>query len=358
MPRIAFLATAQAHQFLHFIPSALALARRPEVDVEIFSASPAGLDFIRRYDPEGLLTLNLMRTLNFRRDGLFTPPSRRLALELHWRKLRHFDAVVTTETSSSVLRSGRRLDSPLIEIKHGAGDRAGGYKKGHSAFDLVLVAGEKDRQRMIDLGLMSAERVKVGGYAKFETQPPDFKPFTDRKPVALYNPHFDPTVSTWLRHGRRVLATAAALTSWNFIVAPHVKLAPRRSLGRSPAANIIIDSGSVRSIDMSYTRAADVYIGDASSQVYEFIRTPRPCIFLNLDRVAWRDNPHYAHWHLGQVIEDLDQLGPALARAESLQQTYEPVQRAALAHSVDPSPIPASQRQAEAICDMVRSRAD
>ena len=54
---------------------------------------------------------------------------------------------------------------------------------------------------------------------------------------------------------------------------------------------------------MTYTEAALVYIGDASSQVYEFLRRPRPCIFLNFEQVDWRDRENYSHWHLGQVIE-------------------------------------------------------
>lgn len=104
---------------------------------------------------------------------------------------------------------------------------------------------------------------------------------------------------------------------------------------------------------MGYTRAARVYIGDASSQVYEFIREPRPCIFLNLDRVAWQGNEFYDHWRLGQVIENVAELGPALARAEEIQPRFEPLQRAALERSIDPSPIPASERQAAAILDFV-----
>ena len=145
----------------------------------------------------------------------------------------------------------------------------------------------------------------------------------------------------------------AAIDSWTFIVAPHVKLALGRSLDPSESENIRIDPGSVRSIDMSYTNAADVYIGDASSQVYEFIRDPKPCIFLNLDRINWRDDAFNAHWRLGQVIVDANQIGPALARAAELQPGFEPLQRETLRHSIDSSPVPASERQADAILAFV-----
>jgi hypothetical protein len=55
------------------------------------------------------------------------------------------------------------------------------------------------------------------------------------------------------------------------------------------------------------------------------------------------------------VIERAAELGPAMARAGSLQPRFEPLQRAALAASLDPSPIPASERQARAILDFVRA---
>ena len=149
--------------------------------------------------------------------------------------------------------------------------------------------------------------------------------FANNQPIALYNPHFDKTVGTWARHGRKIVRTMESIPGWNFVVAPHVKLRGGPAI-RSDAGHIVIDRGSTRSIDMSYTQAASVYIGDASSQVYEFIRTPRACIFLNLERIDWHANPAYAHWHLGQVIESADELPAALARAHSLQAQFEPAQ--------------------------------
>jgi hypothetical protein len=105
---------------------------------------------------------------------------------------------------------------------------------------------------------------------------------------------------------------------------------------------------------MSYTESANVYIGDISSQVYEFLRRPRPCVFLNLDRIDWRGNENYAHWNLGQVIEELQELEAALERARELQPMFEDAQRKMTARSVDPSPEPASERQARAILSLVQ----
>src|SRR3546814_20932877 len=70
---------------------------------------------------------------------------------------------------------------------------------------------------------------------------------------------------------------------------------------------------------MSYTNSADIYLGDISSQVYEFIRQPKPCLFFNLDRIAWREHGGFAHWHLGQVVERLTDL-PSSLRQSSAEQ--------------------------------------
>src|SRR3546814_13919965 len=60
--------------------------------------------------------------------------------------------------------------------------------------------------------------------------------------------------------------------------------------------------GSERSIDMSYTGSADLYLGDVSSQVAEYLYRPRPCVFLNAQGVDWQEDPNYRFWSLGPVI--------------------------------------------------------
>lgn len=356
MIEIAFLALAQAHQHLHWLPAALRLAREPGVRVTVLASSRAGLKLIRGFDPDATLDLRWLPTPALHRDGLFSPPKRRLTMLLHQRTIRRFPTIVTTETTSALLRRLPGFTSRMIHLKHGAGDRDGGYNPKHAAFDLTLVNGPKDKQRLIERGLGSDENIAVVGYAKFELAGAKrARPFADERPLALYNPHFDPAVSSWHAHGKRIVEAMGAIPDWNFVVAPHVKSKGGPAIASTPA-NLVVDPGSVASIDMSYTEAADVYIGDVSSQVYEFIRRPRPCIFLNLDRLDWRDDEHYAHWHLGQVIDRIDDLGPALARAAGIQPRFEPLQRAAVASSLDPSPEPASERQARAILDFIRGR--
>jgi hypothetical protein len=350
--RVAFLAITEAHQFLHWLPAALRLGREPGIEVTVLGTTDAGLEFIRSYDPDGLLKLQRLWTLGRAANGLFDIPARLGTLLLNLPTILRFPFIVTTETTSGKLKRLPGFRPRLIHLKHGAGDREGSYNPKHALADLTLVNGPKDKERLIARGLATEENCVVVGYAKFELVREPGTIFADPKPIALYNPHFDANLSSWFAHGADVVRTMERISGWNFVVAPHVKLADGPDV-RSSAENVLIDRGSTRSIDMSYTEAAHVYIGDVSSQVYEFLRRPRPCIFLNLDRIEWRSNENYLHWNLGQVIESVEDLGPALTRADELQPQFEPLQRELVERSLDPSPVPASERQARAILDFI-----
>jgi hypothetical protein len=353
MIRIGFLALSQAHQIFHWLPAALRLAREPGVEVTVLCPSRAGIDFIRSYDPQASLKLEWL-AMPRRRSGLFNYPRRARVLALWGWYLRRFPTLVTTESTSIRLRRPG-LDRPrMIRIRHGAGDGTRVFDRRITRFDLTLVAGEKDRQRLIDVGHVTDENCLATGYAKFELVRPPEPLFGNTRPVALYNPHFRPDWSSWHSLGADLMRSMAEISDWNFIVAPHVKTRGGPT-GLFSAPNVIIDGGSRRSIDMTYTQAASVYIGDVSSQVYEFLRRPRPCIFINAHGVeGWRDDDAYANWKLGQVISRPEELAPALARAHELQARFEPLQRQATERSLGEDAEPASERQARAILDFIR----
>jgi hypothetical protein len=353
--KIGFLALAQAHQHLHWLPCALELARRPGVRVDVLCPSLAGIRFIRGFDPER--RLRIIWTPAAWRDSLFDLPPRKRVMRRYGWLFRRYKVLVTTESTSVRLREDPKFHSKLIRIRHGVGDAATRLDDRRVAeFDLSLVGGEKDKQRLIAAGLATEENCIVTGYAKFELVKPPPKLFADDRPIALYNPHSRPDLSSWFAEGEALVREMERIEGWNFIVAPHVKLEGGPDV-RSDAPNVLIDRGSVRSIDMSYTQAASAYIGDASSQLYEFLIRPRPCIFVNAHRVAWQGDEQFAHFALGQVIERAEELGPALARAEELQRRFEPLQRDAIERSIDTSPVPASKRQADAILVFVGSDA-
>lgn len=349
--RIGFLALSQAHQHLHWIPVALELARKPGIRVDVLCPSRAGIRFIRRYDPDRRLR-PIWTPAGFA-DDLFELPPRKRVQRLYGWLFRRYRLLVTTESTSARLRDDPGFRAAMVRIRHGVGDTATRIDDQRLRdFDLSLVGGDKDKRRLLAAGLGTDENVVVAGYAKLELVRPPEPLFDDDRPIVLYNPHARPDLSSWPGMGEALVREMERLPEWNFVVAPHVKLASPPEI-RSEAPHVRIDRGSVRSIDMTYTQAASIYVGDASSQVYEFLTRPRPCIFVDAHGFDWRGREEFAHFALGQVITRPGELGPALARAEALQPRFEPLQRAAMADSIDASSEPASKRQAAAILALI-----
>lgn len=352
---IAFLAIAEAHQIYHWLPAALALSRRHGVKVSVLSPSRAILGLIASYDPAARLSLIKLRNPSIRADSLFHMPKRTQTLLLNYDIIRRFPILATSEVTSSKLRRMPGFRSRMICIKHGAGDGERGYDRRHAAYDLTIVGGQKDRRRLIERGLVTSENCRIGGYAKFELRAQPRHLFDNDLPTVLYNPHFDREVSSWMKAGPAILQALEGLTGWNVIIAPHVKMAKNNISIQTCSPHIRVDMGSKSSIDMSYTVSADIYMGDASSQVYEFLLTPRPCVFLNPARHDWKTDPAVAHWHFGQVVENMNDIQAALDRAAALQHSFVDAQNVAIVDSLEQSLTPASERQADIILDFART---
>ena len=152
---------------------------------------------------------------------------------------------------------------------------------------------------------------------------------------------------------------------YNLIFAPHVMLFHRKFVVTIDklridrpgiieqrfydAPNIHIDLGSRASTDMTYTAAADIYLGDVSSQIYEFLHRPKPCLFIDSHDSPWRGNANYAHWQAGEVITDPADLGMALDRAVAGHDRYLPIQRELFQRSFELTAERSADRAARAI---------
>lgn len=288
-----------------------------------------------------------------------------------------FDALIVTEGTSLFLKKLRGLEQlKIIRIDHGAGDRAIGFKPSFGGNDLVLFAGAKQRDRFLQLGYLRDDQIAVVGYTKFDAvsagRRPRKKLFPDDKPVVLYNPHPEPKLSSWYRMGIEVLDFFRTSKDYNLIFAPHVMLFRRRlhiSLESWVARfrrdlperfracpHILIDTGSPACVDMTYTLAADVYLGDVSSQVYEFLIERRPCVFLNAHGAQWHDDANYAFWKFGPVLDNVKHLGTALKDITTSHGHYRPIQDRAFQETFDLQPTASSVRAADAIAGFLRTR--
>lgn len=315
------------HHILHLIPVASALETHAHIDVIIYVRKPHEIKACQEI-LDGLgATRTQIEIMKPNPLMSWIYPKRSLVLSniKTWRTL---DALMVAERTSTVLRRFFK-DLPIfIHTRHGVGDRAKGFDPRIARFDYVMVAGPKDKGRMIELDLVTDENCFAIGYIKpfvvdlIHPEIPKF--FKNDNPVVLYTPHFERSLSSWDGFGAELLEAFAKRKDMNFIIAPHMRLfagknAPSKAVFETlkNCENIHVDLGSQASTDMSYTRAADIYIGDVSSQVYEFLSKPKPCIFIGDEATEWQGNPDYAHWSYGPVCHSAADVMSALSTAEA-----------------------------------------
>jgi hypothetical protein len=370
---IAFIFIAEAYQVYHAAAIAFDLMARKNVTVTFYyndPETPHHLDRARRAC--GLPPIDLVR---LRRGPVARAIQATRLLGLAKEQvlrdndavLARYDAIVSLEDAAEILFGDRpEGERPArILIVHGAGDRMVPSMPRRRRFDLIVFQGEKMAHRAIAEGWARAGHVASPGYAKLALArrlAAASSPFDGTRKIVLYNPHKAARLGSWTRFAEAMIASFAAQSEFDLIVAPHVKLMRRRSQrfrdgwrARS-TPHILIDPGSDRSVDMSYTDAADIYVGDVSSQVYEFVARPRPCVFLNPGRIAWRGDRHFLAWEMGEVIEDPAEVMAAIRRAPARHGAFVERQRDLAAASLGDVSSEAPRRAADAILAYLATR--
>jgi hypothetical protein len=381
--RVGFLFNHDApHQIAHSAPIAFELSRlHPECEVVVMTSSPEQAQTVAAIAPRfpgqacsfvslsprgplaGLSTL----------VGRVAPLGKVALLRSNAAFLDGFTALVVPEKTSLMLRSHFGCTSPLlIHTRHGAGDRAIGFDRQSREFDLALLSGEKIRRRLEGAGALPP-RYAIVGYPKFDGVSAHTRPLSARfendRPTVLYNPHCSPRLSSWFPIGLEILEFFRRSTRFNLIFAPHVMLFRRRlQISVDPPSvawvrrvppdyfacdHMRIDLGSEASIDMTYTNAADLYLGDVSSQVCEFLLRPRPCVFANPHRFRWQGEVDFEAWRLGTVFEEMRDLEGALESALASQEQRLEAQREYVRATFDLRAISSARRASEAIGEFI-----
>jgi hypothetical protein len=366
--RIAVLFIGGMHQALHIAPVCAALALREDIDISAYVSSAGDkVSLSLLMEQLGAPPLNIIvmalpswfeRQPGFRRI-------RKVAQLLFWNRIiRRYDAILTAERSSTLLKRLPGQVPPMIHIPHGAGDRAKGFEARLALFDHIIVAGPKDRRRIIAQGLVAPQNITVSGAIKVAAcrriQRDTAPLFNNDRPVILYNPHFDHGLGSWQGFAGALIDSVVADGRYNLIIAPHIRMFEMASEGkrdiwqqRAIADQVIVDLGSKRLSDMTYTSQADIYIGDVSSQVYEFLTIPKPCLFIDAHGVAWKNNPDYAMWQFGPVCSDMAQIMDALDQLSESRHIYADIQAQMVADALgdtgDHAPEIAAQQLVEAV---------
>ncbi len=342
---VAFLYFEEIHHIPHFIGIAVELAKNHDYVVEILTYK-ASHDYLfqtmNRLNSENLEVIQLNPPFIRRIIDKITgrkKPSSVFLFKTHKKLILSYDAIVFTEKNHKYLynQRGQSTKPYLIFTGHGPAGRDYSYIPELKLFDLHLLHGGFYKNNLEKLDLLAKSHAIIG-YSKFDvinTNEEKRHFFSDDKPVVIYNPHFNKLTSSWYKHGLEVLEYFFHSEEYNLIFAPHIYLFNRKGFLKPAdipqkyfeAKNIYIDLGSVNSSDMTYTLATDVYLGDVSSQVYEFGIKPRPTIFINSHSIDWQSDLNYHFWQTGPVIENISELHRTLHLEPAMQQKYLTVQK-------------------------------
>lgn len=248
--------------------------------------------------------------------------------------LRRADVVLVAEQTSLWLPKllGKAVP-PFAFTVHGAGPISHGRWKRLRAADAVMVPSALMAAEMVAAGV-SQDSVRLTGYAK-SAFPPSIAAegmFAERRPIILYNPHWQEHRSSWPMWGPQIVDAIAQSGAWNLIFAPHqrlIEIAPEVAdtiarFANHPAVHCDMDSFAM--VDGSYPQIADLYLGDTSSQVLEFVARPRPVVLLRPDGLRWKEAHSGQYQKLGQTVRDLSDLLPSLASAEAVHGQYRAAQ--------------------------------
>ncbi|MEW4468745.1 hypothetical protein AB1K62_13035 [Parasphingorhabdus sp. JC815] len=364
---IAFLWLGETLLIPHMWPiiEALAEARR-DIQIDIWTSTSAHEALLKSWNVERYSNIRLRRSRLFRDvpsaglgQNIESPAKLPMLLSL-LPYIAGYKAVVVAEQTSlwlpKLLGRFTRLIPPFIFTIHGIGPIAHGRWKRLLSASKALVCNEILCQELRDLG-MAEDRVEITGYAKsaFRQVTVNRNLFCENRPIILYSPHWQPARSSWPQWGREVLKQLVTDGRWNIIFAPHQRIVETddqlvsflRNFGKHD--NLHVDLDSFAMVDGSYTRMADVYLGDSSSQVVEFLISSRPVVLLQPPAMTHLYAQKAGYNVLGETVTDASRILDAIAEAPEKFAAYKEAQKAFADSALGQTGPDAAYRAAEIV---------
>ena len=362
--RIGFLYLHHIHHIYHSIPIAFELSSLGfNIDLIISSESVKKVitELTELYPKQKCNIVFLKgpaayRYANIRRKKY---PRPKIMMQNYAHKLNQYDILIGTSFETHRLFDQFCVNHPkYVFTFHGIGVRDYGFQSSLKRYDLLLLPGKNMANDLVKSDLVNDGNWEIIGYPKFdfiERKKNKINPiFPEERPTIIYNPHWNKKVSSWYGWGKKVLDFFLNSPDYNLIFAPHILIKEwkQRWLKLSKyqtASHIYIDLGSHRSIDMTYTRIADAYLGDVSSQVFEFLNEPKPCLFLNYQGLKREKERDFPQWEFGNVVSDFNGLPAKLDSIFRDHPNFIDTQKTFIESTFDSTHLSSGRRGADAI---------
>jgi len=339
MKKIGFIFISKTYCVYHSLSIAIALSKNESNDVHLLCTKEneeLATQLLQKFKADKI-RIKVLRPFWYFTIPHYLEIKFQLRPSLFYKYAKHFntfDALVCTIYQDLELKTilGKKNKPKYVFTNHGIPNRAYSFDDKVLDFDLFFMLGDKEVQIRKSLKHLDAVNAQLTGFIKNDIvkdlKSPKF--FKNDKPVVLYNPHWEKTFSSYYKFGERILDFFAQQQQYNFIFAPHALLLERNWAIKnklkkySSNSNMLIDLGSELSNDMSYTKSADIYLGDISSQVFEFLFTKkRPCIFFDAFNLNKDVKNKPLSWELGFVYQDVKNLAGKITDAiETHKSTY------------------------------------
>lgn len=370
---IVFLYLNGLHQLFHTSMTAFELSSmQKDYKVKLIACHTDHyniLQSMKEYYPKSNCEIILLpatfryKYLNFKKK---TYPSPHSTIKMVKQYLNNTSAVVSTSHDLPKLLNKINCNHILkIYQYHGCGDRSYSFDPEYKNFNLLLIPGVYHKKRIIEEKIISQLKIRIVGYPKldipYKLNKIKTEFFKNNNPIVFYTPHWDPALSSYKDWSSKIIDYFKSHKEYNLIFAPHIQLIHWKykykydvSFSNLKENNILVDYGSINSVNGFYSLISDIYIGDVSSQVYEFLsHKPRSCIFLNPNLFSWKKNPDFRFWELGEVIEDFTNFDKILEKSLNAN-SYASFQSNRISEYISDEKGKPSQRAAKAIYDFIK----
>lgn len=341
MKKIAFLYIDEPYMIYHSVGVAIELAKKTKYQIDLLCV-------------QNNMTLIQEIVSTFKADNIkihvlrpywyFTLPNyisskiqlKKILFFKYRNLLKSYDAFVSCKFDDLFLKKvlNKEVYTQYFFTNHGISNRKISFLDYVLDYDLFFILGSKEREIRDELGHHNYAEV---GFLKPDALiheiPKEF--FKNKHLTFVYNPHWEKGLTSFNTFAEILLSFFSKEKKYNLIFAPHGILKERNTSYQrivskfNDVENILIDSGSEYSNTMTYTKYADVYIGDVSSQALEFVYfKERPCLFLDAYNINSNASERPLSWDLGEVISDPKNLEIALERSLSIfESKYKAIQQ-------------------------------
>ena len=307
MKKIAFHITSNKAHFPHMEGLIKELLGKKNIELIVFYANQSDIETLGELGSSSLIKKEKLVRLSFSYDSFFwlrlIRGIKRLLLKLikgvytldvhllylnNHKKIKNIDAIIFSDSITGNIFKKINPNIKVIWTLHGP-SLNDTFPRGREPLgvDLVLSPGETTTNSFQNAKCKTAQvgSIKLTSRINFSNSK---QLFENNNKVILFNPHFNETIgaTAWKDFGEDIFEFFKDNPIFNLIFAPHPnwKLVYNHDFleAYKDCPNIRIDIDSDKLTNLYYEPFSDIYVGDVSSQVFEYIfLKPRKTLFLD-----------------------------------------------------------------------------